>query len=320
MVDSKNPIDLVGRLSERLTGDREEKPAVDRGRREPQLAAPPQQVVTPPVEATPDPVSVPRAVKAELVDPQPAASGARKQQPVIEIDLVRLQKEGFLTPQNQRSLIAEEYRVIKRPLLRAAFDRSGEAGHLNHVVMVTSAKPNEGKTFTSINLAMSVASERDLYVLLVDCDIRRMELSTKLGIAERKGIMDVLLNPSLQVSDVMLKTNIPNLAVIPSGQPVAQATELFASQGMTKLVDDLASRYPDRFIIFDTPPILASSEPGVLAMHVGHVIIVVAAGETSRKAITESLPLVNSCPNVHFVLNRAQMVAGRDRFGYYGSY
>lgn len=318
MVDPKNPIDLVGRLSERLTGNREDLPDGGRARREP--PAPRLPAAPTPPEVVPTVAEKVSAAEAEPPETPAAIPAGRKQQPVIDIDLVRLQKEGFLTPQNQRSLIAEEYRVIKRPLLRAAFDRSGEAGHLNHVVMVTSAKPNEGKTFTSINLAMSVASERDLYVLLVDCDIRRMELSTKLGIAERKGIMDVLLNPSLQVSDVMLKTNIPNLAVIPSGQPVAQATELFASQGMTKLVDDIASRYPDRFIIFDTPPILASSEPGVLAMHVGHVIIVVAAGETSRKAITESLPLVNSCPNVHFVLNRAQMVAGRDRFGYYGSY
>ncbi|MDX2222074.1 MAG: XrtA-associated tyrosine autokinase [Rhodospirillaceae bacterium] len=244
----------------------------------------------------------------------------RALQPTIEIDLVRLQKEGFLTPQNQRSLIAEEYRIIKRPLLRSAFDRTATNSQFSHVVMVTSCKPGDGKTFTSINLAMSVASERDLYVLLIDCDIRRMDLSRKLGIADRKGIMDVLLDPKLAVADVMLRTNIPNLAVIPSGQPVEAATELFASQSMTKLVDEIASRYQDRFIIFDTPPILASSEPGVLALHVGHVIMVVSAGETTKAAINEALPMVNACPNVHFILNRATMAGGRDRFGYYGQY
>lgn len=238
----------------------------------------------------------------------------------VELNLVRLHKEGFLTPQNQRSLIAEEYRIIKRPLLRAAFDHANDPANLNHVVMVTSARPDEGKTFTAVNLAMSVATERDLFVLLIDCDIRRMGLSKKLGLADRKGLMDVLMDPGLTVADVLLRTNIPNLAIIPSGQPVEAATEVFASAKMSVLVDDIATRYQDRFIIFDAPPVLASSEPGVLAVHVGQTVMVVHANETSKRAIAQSIPLVNGCPNVHFVLNRVTLAAGPDRFGYYGTY
>jgi Mrp family chromosome partitioning ATPase len=157
-------------------------------------------------------------------------------------------------------------------------------------------------------------------VLLVDCDIRRMGLSKKLGMADRKGLMDVLMNPGLSLADVMLRTNIPNLAIIPAGQPVEAATEVFASAKMTALVDDIASRYPDRFIIFDAPPVLASSEPGVLAVHVGQTVMVVHANETSKRAIAQSIPLINGCPNVHFVLNRVTLAAGPDRFGYYGTY
>ncbi|MCB2106403.1 MAG: XrtA-associated tyrosine autokinase [Rhodobacteraceae bacterium] len=305
MSSSRPPLDLIGRIAERL-GKQSEAPVVPNA---------PDASGASTLLATATPLASERALDAR--GNGHAGSGPSAG---IELDLVQLQKEGYLTPQNQRSLIAEEYRIVKRPLLRSAFDRSKSGEQNSHVVMVTSAKPGEGKTFTAINLAMSVASERDLYVLLVDCDIRRMTLSRKLGVGDRKGIMDVLLNPKMAVSDVIVKTSIPNLALIPTGQPIEAATELFASQSMANLVDELASRYPDRFIIFDTPPVLASSEPSVLALHVGHVIMVVAAGETTKAAIAESLPLVNSCPNVHFILNRAKMVAGQDRFGYYGNY
>lgn len=307
MSEKRPSLDLVARASEKLSQKSalvDAKPApIAEGRGSSSPAAEPRA-----------PSPVPHTVQASSAD------ASRVPQQYVEIDLVRLQKEGYLTPQNQRSLIAEEYRIIKRPLLRSAFDLGRGSGEPNHVVMITSARPGEGKTFTAINLAMSVASERDLFVLLVDCDIRRMALSKKFGVESRPGIMDVLINPGMRVSDVILRTNIPNLTVIPAGKPVEAATELFASQVMTKLVDDLASRYPDRFIIFDAPPVLASSEPGVLALHVGHVIMVVAAGETSKKAVEESLPLINSCKNVHFILNRATMTVGPDRFGYYGSY
>lgn len=237
----------------------------------------------------------------------------------VEIDLVDLQKQGYVTPNHQRSLIAEEFRIVKRPLLQRAFRVSDKPSTHNHVVMVTSAKPDEGKTFTSINLAMSVASERDLFVLLIDADIRRAELGERLGVQGRKGLMDVLVEPDLNVSDVMVRTNIPNLSILPAGIPRENATELFASKSMTDLVDDIAARYSDRFIIFDTPPVLASSEPSVLALHVGQVVMVVHANLTSRKAIVQSLPLLSGCPNINCVINNLSL-AGTDRFGYYSAH
>jgi protein-tyrosine kinase len=264
------------------------------------------------VVAASRPSVVERMEEAPALRPQTASSNQ------IEIDLRQLENEGFVTPASPASQVAEEFRIIKRPLLRAAFARDGVKGPLAHVAMVTSPRPGDGKTFTALNLAMSVASEKDLHVLLVDCDMRHHGLSSKLDLARRKGLTDILTEGAT-IPDVMVRTNVPNLAIIPAGQPVSGGTELFASQRMLKFVNDVANRYRDRFIIFDTPPALASSEPGVLALHVGHVVMVVQANQTSKRAVAESLALVDGCPNVHFVLNRTTLTAGSDRFGYYGS-
>jgi Mrp family chromosome partitioning ATPase len=116
----------------------------------------------------------------------------------------------------------------------------------------------------------------------------------------------------------MVRTNIPNLAIIPAGRVVEGATELFASQRMTKLVHDIANRYKDRIIVFDGPPVLATSEPGVLAAHVGQILFVVKSGETTKRSISASLRLIDVCPNVHFAINRMMKAGGEEQFGYYG--
>lgn len=331
---SKTPGDLIVRAAAKIKAEagkvvqRDDRKAdVERAA----AAAPeaPSQEAPAPASGTPAPAPQPPAsapAAAAPTAPAPAAppvAGApqplpQHQSSTIELDLVHLQKLGILTPLNQRARIAEEYRIIKRPLLRAAF-AAAQQHNAGHVCMITSAHANEGKTFTSINLAMSVASEQGLHVLLIDGDIRRRGLSELLGVTDRKGLMDALMNPTRPVSDVILRTNIPNLSVISSGQPIEASTEMFASQRMTTLVNDIANRYKDRFIIFDAPPVLASSEPGVLALHVGHVIMVVCANRTPKRDIAEALRLVDVAPNIHFILNRLSAVAGTSRFGYYGT-
>lgn len=293
MSKKRSTLDLIARVSERLTEND-----------------------SAPEEVTSNNESTETEVSETPPPPQAMHDGDHER---VEIDLVDLQKQGYVTPNHQRSLIAEEFRIVKRPLLQTAFRKSDDPTLHNHVVMVTSAKPDEGKTFTSINLAMSVASERDLFVLLIDADIRRAELGERMGVQGRKGLMDVLVEPDLNVSDVMVRTNIPNLSILPAGIPRENATELFASKSMTDLVDDIAARYSDRFIIFDTPPVLASSEPSVLALHVGQVVMVVHANLTSRKAIVQSLPLLSGCPNINCVINNLSL-AGTDRFGYYSAH
>lgn len=315
-------IDLVGRAAERIDINARSETVFE-------PAPPPQAPERAAESATPDMFNDPPpqlaepviaqavAVKTEIAAAPPKASSS-----FLELNWVHLEREGFLTPENQRSLTAEEFRLIKRPLLRAAFGRDNRAQRhgISHVAMVTSPAPGDGKTFTAVNLALSIASERDLYVLLIDGDARRMGMSRTLGVTGRKGLVDVLMNPAMTIGDVIVRTDVPNLSIVPAGQTVDAPSEIFASQSMTRLMADIASRYADRFIIFDAPPALASSEAGVLASHVGQVLMVVQANETNRQAVAQAVSLVDTCPNISFILNRVTMSAGMDRFGRYDYY
>ncbi len=239
----------------------------------------------------------------------------------VAIDLDRLRRLGVITPKTpETTQIAEEFRIIKRPLLLKAFGEAvGFAQGNNHLIMVTSARPGEGKTFVSLNLAMSMATEQNLNVLLIDADVKNPSLPRLLGIETGKGLIDVLTDDDLDMSDVILRTEIENLSFIPAGRPHMQSTELFASRKMAGLVQDIARRYNDRVVIFDAPPILASSEPGVLALHVGQMVFVVESEVTSRRAVEEALTHVKGCENINLVLNKSRPWLGRAQFGtYYG--
>ena len=161
----------------------------------------------------------------------------------------------------------EEIRLIKRRLLRRAFDRSGTQNGVSHLVMVTSAKPREGKTFTSTNLAISISQEEDYNVLLVDADIRRQALRQNLGLEANRGFVELLLDPTIDMADVLLRTNVPRLSVLPAGTMSDRAPELLAGSRMRDLIEDMANRYRDRIIIFDTAPCLVSSDAATLAAH-----------------------------------------------------
>jgi protein-tyrosine kinase len=240
--------------------------------------------------------------------------------PSLTLDREALEKCGYLTSDSTRSLLAEQYRLIKRPLLRMAADGRGDDSNRDHIILVTSARPGEGKTFTSINLAMSMASEKDVQVLLIDGDVCRKGVSRALGVSDRKGLMNILCDADTRLDDVILRTNIPNFHVLPAGGFIGNPTEILAGPRMKSVMFDLARRYDGRITIFDSPPALASSEPGVLAAYVGQVIMVVRANETTSSAIDESLALLDACPKVNFLMNRVTSISGRDRFGHFGYY
>ncbi len=250
-------------------------------------------------------------------DEAAASPPTRHSQRRVNLDLVKLQLEGFITPHCEPVRIAEEFRVLKRPLLIKAFAQGNFAIPNGHLIMVTSAKPGEGKTFTSLNLAMSIASEPDLNVLLVDADIHKPGLVDWLGIEADRGLVDLLADTSIDLTDVLIRTNIPNLTILPSGTSYPQAPELLASQRMVEFTRDIATRYSDRVVIFDAPPVLASSEPGVLALHTGQIVFVVEANRTSHRAVEEALGLISTCQNISFVLNQTSFRVGSDRFGSY---
>lgn len=245
------------------------------------------------------------------------------------VNLAQLKRMGVLTPEGGRSKIAEEYRLIKRPLLINAFGQGDTPPLPNgNMIMVTSSLPGEGKSFTAINLAISMATEMENTVLLVDADVTKTAIMKYLGLHGDRGLIDVLLDQSIPLSDVLIKTDIAKLTVLPSGRGIAHSTELLASSAMRSFVHDISTRYPDRIVIFDTPPLLSTSEASVLASYMGQVVFVVEAERTPQEAVREALSQVVEHPSVGLVLNKAPARAmGGDyyRYGYgygygYGSY
>jgi protein-tyrosine kinase len=228
------------------------------------------------------------------------------QAPVLELDLARLSTLGFLTPDKSDSALANQLRFIKRPLINAVQGKSSQPVKNANKVMITSALPGEGKSFVALNLALSMAMERDCRVLLIDGDTTRPALSAILGTSLSPGLLDLLTNPGLDVGKVLLKSNVERLTVLPSGTPRANATELLASETMESLVRHLASRYADRILIFDAPPLLAAPEPPVLASYMGQIVVVVEAQRTTRKTVQQALAAVESCPAVMTVLNKVE--------------
>jgi exopolysaccharide/PEP-CTERM locus tyrosine autokinase len=237
----------------------------------------------------------------------------------VDIDLAGLADNGCISPQVSRSRIAEEFRVIKRPLINNVRGKSAAPVRNANRIMVTSALPGEGKTFCSVNLAISLASEVDTKVLLVDADVLRPALLDRLGLAPSpRGLLDMLIDHRITLSDAVLQTNIERLSILPAGTSHPHATELLASDGMNQLIERLASDEPRRIVVFDTPPLLVTSESRVLASHMGQVIMVIGADDTPQATVVEGLATIESCPVVFTLLNR---VPASDRSGYYyGSY
>ena len=240
----------------------------------------------------------------------------------VELDLAKLAEVGYLVPGAARSSLADEFRGIKQPVLKTVRGQAGSASgtttHAN-LIMITSALASEGKTFCALNLALSIASEVDSSVLLVDADVVRPAVMSRLGLQGRfKGLLDLLSDTSLELPDLILKTNVPKLSVLPAGAPSIHSTELLASDAMRELLDDIATRYPDRIVIFDAPPLLSTTESRALAARMGQIIMVVAAGTTSELDIAQAFTALEHCPNVSCVLNRAAKDPDQLRYGYYG--
>lgn len=246
-----------------------------------------------------------------------SAGGARREtRRQITIDFDRLRGQGFALPVDQ-SALAEELRLIKRPLLSAAFAQGPNEVVNSNLIMVTSANPKEGKTFIATNLALSMASEHDVHVLLIDADVANPSIPKVLDFEADTGLIDAVSDASIDLADVMIRTNIDNLIILPAGRPRPGASELLASARMTRFVNDIAKRYADRIIIFDSPPVLARSEAIVLAQHVGQVVFVVEAERTSRTAMSEALGMIGNAKLGGIVLNKTPQIPLHEGFGYY---
>jgi protein-tyrosine kinase len=236
----------------------------------------------------------------------------------IRLDFRALRQNGLITPDNMSSAISNEFRGIKRRLLQKVRDPHTRAA-VSNLIMVTSSLPGEGKTFSSINLALSLAAERGLQVLLIDADVIRPSVGNMFVAAPNEGLTDLLSGRVGHVSDVLHRcTDIPNLAVIFAGNPSSNTPELISSGRMANLCRELSARYPDRVIVLDTPPVLASSEPAILASYMHHLIMVVSADQTDRHQLRKSLEAIAACQSVSLLFNKAPSWNEAEYVAYYG--
>jgi len=227
--------------------------------------------------------------------------------PLLNIPFDGLHALGMVIPAVPRSRIAEEFRTIKRPLLKNISGESAVPVANANLIMVTSAIEGDGKTYASVSLAISIAMEMDKTVLFIDADVVKASAGRLLGVPDGSpGFMDVLQNQGVGVEDVMLRTNIPKLSVIPTGHIHEHSNELLASDGMKKLMLELSQRYSDRVIIFDSPPLLLTTEAGVLASFMGQIVFVVAADQTPQQAVIDALEHIGEDKVIGMVLNKAR--------------
>jgi protein-tyrosine kinase len=236
----------------------------------------------------------------------------------IQIDFEMLEKKGFVSTNSQRQLINEEFRAIKRKLLDNAFGPLSKSLKNSNIIMVTSSRPGEGKTFTAINLALSIALEKDKTVLLVDADVLRPNVMKTLELERKQGLMEYLLGENQDISEVMYKTNLDNLRIIPAGQSHHLSSELLASERMFEAVEEFANRYTDRVVIVDTPPLLGINETAILANLAGQALVVTEESKTKLVDVEEAVKQLNPEMAIGFVVNKSEKVNTKGLgYGYY---
>jgi protein-tyrosine kinase len=235
----------------------------------------------------------------------------------ITLDYKALSELGYAVPDTEYKQLAEEYRIIKRPVVMNAFGKGAAPIKHGNLISIASSLPSEGKTFTALNLGLSIASEMDATVLLIDGDVIKASLSRLLGVQSNRGLNDLLEDSSCAVNDVILDTQNPKLKIIPAGTRSSKSTELLASKAMEHLLNELAERYSDRIILFDSPPLLATSEASVLNHLMGQVLLVVEAGSTPVDAVRDSLSKLDENKAIGLLLNKSRHSKAGN---YYGSY
>lgn len=322
MTDKPTPsLNLIERMAQRLAKQEGEVARPESNRAQASVAAesvPRAEPQIAPIERSA--LSVNGEVqRSSVLAPEPVRrSSSEVKSREVHLDFQVLRQNGMITPDNMSSAISNEFRGIKRKLLHKARNPETRAA-VNNLVMVTSTLPGEGKTFSSINLAISLAAERGMHVLLIDADIVRPSIGNVFKSVPKEGLTDLLSGKVSNVSDVMCRcAEIPNLAVMFSGGVHANSPELISSGKMAELCTDLSAHYPDRMIIIDTPPVLASPEPASLAAYVHQLIMVVAADQTDRHQLQRSLELVGTCKDISLLFNKAPRWNEAKYSAYYG--
>lgn len=246
--------------------------------------------------------------------PDPAAEPARR----MTLDMDALRERGYLPEPGRDRLFADHYRRIKRPLIDKAMSGAKSVGE-PLVIMITSALPGDGKTFTCFNLALNMALERDISVLLVDCDVAKRHISEVVGLKEETGLLDALAVESMDVESLVVQTNLRGLSILPAGRRAEGTVELLSSNRMRQVLTTLSNRNPRRLLLLDSPPLLITNEGRTLVKHAGQVVLVVRAGQTPRQAVQDALGLFDAQQAGGIVLNQVPVNSSEEYYGY-GSY
>lgn len=279
----------------------------------------PQTVTAPaPTDSSIEKLQAQQVGSSNTIRAKPAKSDGIVSNTKIEIDLEMLAKKGFVSTNSDRQVINEEYRVIKRKLLDNAFGPLSKSLNNSNVIMVTSSRQGEGKTFTAINLALSIALEQDKTVLLVDADVLRPNIMRTLELKNEQGLMEYLLGEKENIAEVMCRTNLDNLRIISAGKSHHLSAELLASERMFDAVEEFANRYPDRIVIVDTPPLLGINETAILANLAGQALVVTEEFKTKLFDIENAVKHLNPEMAIGFVVNKTEQVnLEGGGYGYY---
>lgn len=243
--------------------------------------------------------------------------------PALHVDMRRLGRMGMIPGEARDARrLTDELRRIKRPLLKQIGSHAAKSGVHTERILITSSVPGEGKTFTAINLALSLAREPDFEVLLIDGDIPKANITQALGLQGREGLMDLLVNPHMRAEDVIVRTDIPDFMVVPTGKHNTLTAELLGGKRMQQVLQVLSNPERQRLLVFDSAPLLATSEAQVLASHVGQVLMIVASGRTRRQEVKAAMQHLEGTPNISFVLNKSRLPASESHYydNYYGNY
>lgn len=240
---------------------------------------------------------------------------------IVSINWTRLYEQGFLNSSDSSVGIAEEFRLIKRHLINNIKNSRTNGIKRPNLIMIGSSLSGEGKTFISINLALSIANERDKKVLLIDADVEKPSISKCLGIKQSPGLIEYLESDELEFDDLVVRTDQNNLCIVPAGRRHKYSTELLSSDKMQKLLDDLSEQDPNRIVIFDSSPILLATQSHVLAELVGQVILVIAADSTPQNAVNDAVAILENCDVLMTLLNKTKRApSAYGGYDYYGSY
>lgn len=295
----------------------------------PQPTPPPAAAAT----VAPTPQERPEVVVPEVLHEAPAPVPAVAESPALPaaqavqftgnrhpVKRSHLRDQGLIVPEGSVTGLLEEFRIVKRTLLLNASQlRQQGMGYESQRVLICSPHPGEGKSFTSVNLALAIAAEKECEVLLVDADFAKPSILSMLGLPGGPGLMDALAEPEIDVADCVIGTDIPGLWVLPAGNATTSDTEWLSHTRAREVLDRLVMGAPNRFVIFDSPPALAASPAAELAKYVGQAVVVARADRTGQGALEDAISLLSACPNIQLLLNAVHFSPSGRRFGsYYG--